>query len=140
MNFEIPPEQAEKLSPLTENDESIKEPPISIEAIRAMCEGDPDLTELGETMLSSCVEYAITVAEFKRIFVDSKGSISEEALAINSLRKSVHDRTIDDINIFSRALARAKKDNSWMKAGGLDGKNRAAYGRFALTMTLSRLK
>ena len=92
-------------------------------------------------MLKSCLEYTITVANFKKALSENKnkGEITEEVSDIDTLRRSVHNKTIDDINIFSRMLAKYEKDNSWMQEGGMDGNNRSAYGRFALTLTLSRI-
>lgn len=54
---------------------------------------------------------------------------------IDAVRKNIHDATIDSINIFSRALVKEGRDNSWMSEVSGD---RAKYGRFALTLTLSR--
>ena len=90
-------------------------------------------------MLRSCLEYTITVANFKKTMIDAKGEITEEASDADALRRSVHNKNMADINAFSRLLAKNHKDNSWMATAGMDGQNRAAYGKFALTLTLSRI-
>ncbi|MES3005481.1 MAG: hypothetical protein V4664_00890 [Patescibacteria group bacterium] len=141
MHFELASEEQEKIETLTQSSESIRNPVISVSELEHLSEGNPYLEELLETMLKSCLEYTITVANFKKTMSENKnkGEITEELSDVNTLRRSVHNKTIDDINIFSRTLAKHQKDNSWMQGGGMDGKNRSAYGKFALTLTLSRI-
>ncbi len=138
MHFEVEPTEQTDMEPLA-NSEELKTPAISLYELEAMCEGIPALEELLGTMLKSCVEYTITVANWKKKMIQNHGQVDDEFQELDASRKSIHNRAIDDINIFSRALAKHRKDNSWMSAGGMDGKNRAAYMRFAISMSLSRI-
>ena len=138
MHFELASDEKEGLSHVFSLDE-IKSPPISLLELESLCEGNEILEDILKNVLKSCLDYTITVAEFKKKLSESKGKVTEDVQDIDTLRRSVHNRNIDDINILSRTLAKYQKDNSWMSTGGMDGQNRAAYGRFALTLTLSRL-
>ena len=143
MHFELSPEYQQTIGPLSSKEGEVKKPVISIAELEALCEGNEILQELLKDMVDSCLEYTITVANFKKTFSENKDNITraaaEENSAIDTLRRSVHNKTISDINIFSRTLGKYNKNNDWMDEAGMDGQNRGAYGRFALTLTLSRL-
>ena len=49
---------------------------------------------------------------------------------IEKVRSSVHDATNTSIDILSRSLKKAGRDNSWVKK--LKAGQRAAYGKFAI--------
>lgn len=136
-HFELLPDDYKQIETLASPE--VKNPLISISELEASCENNEELLELFRSMVKSCLDYTITVARFKEAFSESKGYISDELSDIDQLRSSVHNRTIADINIFSRMLIKYNKDNGWMGKGGMDGNNRAAYGKFALTLTLSRI-
>jgi hypothetical protein len=138
MHFEVEPREQEAMGPLT-NSEELKPPAISLSELEAICEGSPVLEKLLGIMLKSCIEYTISVANWKKKMIQNHGQIDEEFQELDDSRRSIHNRAIDDINILSRALAKNGKDNSWMSTAGMDGKNRAAYMRFAISMSLSRL-
>ncbi len=134
MHFELSREQTNKVESLSTSE--VKKSPISVSDLEDLCEGNEELEEILTNMLSQCVEYVISVAKFKQIALDSKYNISEALVEIDAVRKTTHDATIDAINVFSRALARNGKDNSWM--GEVVGE-RTRYGRFALTLILNNL-
>ncbi|MEI6490345.1 MAG: hypothetical protein WCO16_01125 [bacterium] len=138
MHFEVEPIEQEQMEPLAHS-EDIKPPVISLEDLELMCDGEPVLEELLGTMLKSCIAYTITVANWKRKYIETRGEITDEFEQLDGVRRSIHDNTIADINIFSRNLAKFQKDNSWMSTAGMDGKNRAAYTRFAVSLSLSRI-
>lgn len=114
-------------------------PVVSIEQLEMLCGDDEILKELLSDMLQSCLRYTKTVARWQEVFIKNKGVRDEDLNDIDTLRSSVHDATIADINLFSRTLNKQGKDIHWMAKGGMDGRNRAAYGKFALAITLSRL-
>jgi hypothetical protein len=126
----------EKIKEHSEESE-IPRPVVSIGELETIVEGDSELHELLGYVVEACFNYTETVINFKIEFSKTKGKITDEMGGIDTLRKSVHDSTIAYINAFSRALVRKSKDNSWMQDGGMDGKNRAAYGRFAITLAMS---
>ncbi len=134
MHFEIPESKAQRVETLKGKEE--RKPHISLEALENICEDDPVLLELLQSMIDMCLEYTITVAKFKEIVTRTEGKVTDDRMEIDKIRGTVHDATMDSINIFSRALAKAGKDNSWM-AEMIGDRNK--YGRFALTLTLSRL-
>ncbi|MEI6553087.1 MAG: hypothetical protein WCO09_00805 [bacterium] len=141
MWHELAQEHRETIKPLASREGEIKSPPISVPELEKLCEGDPLLENLLETMLSSCLEYTITFANFKRIFAENQGKNTKDSATenadIDALRRTVHDTAIADINIFSRNLAKRGRDISWMDS--IDPGNRPAYTRFAVTLTMSRL-
>ncbi len=138
MHFELAQNEKENLSSLI-SPEGGRNPIISLSELEALCEGNDILEELLGNMLKSCLDYTLTVVDFKKKLSESKGNVTEEVKDVDTLRRSVHNRNIADVNIFSRTLAKYNKDNNWMFDGGMDGQNRAAYGKFALTLTLSRI-
>lgn len=119
------------------NDIEVCEPVVSIGELETIVEGDTELHELLEYVVEACFSYTETVINFKIKFSETKGEITEEMGSVDTLRRSVHDSTISYINAFSRALVKKGRDNSWMQNGGMDGKNRAAYGKFAITLAMS---
>lgn len=140
-SFELSPDEKAKIEKL--NSTEMMRPIISISELQSLCEGDEheeELKELLQDMMNSCLDYTITVAKWKEMFAEKRGHIDEDMSDSDTLRSSVHNRTIGDINLFGRSLKRWDRDNSWMDKGGMDGRNRSAYGRFALTLTFSRLE
>lgn len=134
----LSPEERESVEDLA-SPEALRLPVISIEELEQLCADNKELKELLDDMLDSCLKYTMTVARWQDEFSLHRGVQGEGMENIETLRTSVHDATIADINLFSRTLNRFGKDASWMERGGMNGRNRAAYGRFALTLTLSRL-
>ncbi len=91
-------------------------------------------------MLTYAIRYAQDVWNMK-IFTQQKGSYTEDEWAsklakIDSDRTQLHNTYIDSIAILSRALVRAERDNSWVRAlaptGTLD---RATCGKFAIMLS-----
>lgn len=138
MKFDLSPDEQTKIEVLASPE--VRKPKISIEELEALCDGDEELLELFHAMIKSCLDYTITVARWQQERNNSGGYGTEELKDADLLRGSTHDRTIADINLFGRSLGRFGKDNRWMDEDGMDGRNRAAYGKFALILTLSRLK
>jgi len=138
MRFEIPEESVEKIIGLAEKE--IPKPIISLEELEKGCEGDEDLEELLGEMLSRCLRYTESVARYKEVAMEigEADTIDFQSVFrdVDELRSRTHDVTVDSINIISRELTRKGKNSAWINQ--LAG-NRAAYGRFAITLTFSRL-
>ena len=116
------------------------EPVISETILRDICEGDPDLEPLLESMLEYSVRYAVDVWHMQK-FIHEGGfdEDPEEFKRIDDMRTRLHTTLVDSIGILSRALAKKEKNNEWVRdltqGVGLD---RAACGAFALLITYRR--
>jgi hypothetical protein len=79
------------------------------------------------------LRYAETVCRFQQIVLAGAASNEDGTREeIERVRTNIHDATMDTINILSRTMKRAGKDNSWivkLTAGG-----RAAYGKFSILL------
>ncbi|HTK32990.1 MAG TPA: hypothetical protein VL335_00375, partial [Candidatus Paceibacterota bacterium] len=71
------------------------------------------------------------VCRFEQIVLGEGQKANEDGQReeIEHVRSTIHNSTIDAINVLSRNLKKAGKDNSWISK--LNG-NRAAYGKFAI--------
>ena len=136
MSFEATEEEELRQIESIESD-AVKEPPVTVNELELMCKGNEELEEALGSMLDYCYRYTITVAQFKRIALESEGTMTEALVEIDGLRRNVHNSTIDAINIFSRLLAQNKKDNTWMEEVVGD---RTRYTRFALTLILEHMR
>lgn len=137
MHFSLSPEEYSSIDTLVSPE--VNKPIISIDELKALCEDDEDLKEILQDMIKSCLKYTITIAEWKDAQEKDAGQHTDEFHDMDKLRTQDHDAAIRDINIFSRLLRQKGKDNSFMDKGGMDGKNRAAYWKFAVTLSLSRI-
>lgn len=118
--------------------EKLISPIISFGELEKLCGEDIDLTELLHAMAEQCAKYTEDVARFLQI--EAKGHEAKESgeyHEIDAKRTRTHNATIDSINILARELSRRGRDGSWVKK--LAG-NRAAYMKFALTLTFDRLQ
>lgn len=109
-------------------------PVRTLEELYELARGNEVLERLFTEMREYMFRYTETVLEFNEIL--TKGLSDEETnrafQEMDATRTRVHNGLIDAVNIFSRALAKYDKDNSWV--GTFQGA-RAAYGRFALSAT-----
>jgi len=138
MNFDLPPEiDKEVLSGLKSKFASFKSVKTA-EDLESLCEGSEILKEMLQEVFDQCLKYTETVIEFNKILQEVEGDSGtmETLNRIDSIRKGTHDSTISTINAFSRMLAKEGRDNSWMADVS---QSRAAYTRFALTLTFSRI-
>ena len=110
--------------------EGAANPFISLANLQEQCLGDDILQECLAEMVSYSCSYTETLCRFAQIVAKGQSSNEGEARAeIERVRSRTHDATIDAINILSRALKSAGRDNSWIsKMAG----NRASYGKFAM--------
>ena len=112
-------------------------PIVNLDYLEALCEGNETLKELLKEMLNYCYRYTETTIRFHQALqeLDNPEKAKERA-ELDLETKTVHDATIDSINIFSRALARNGKDNSWMEKVG---QHRSAYAKFVFTLVFDEL-
>ncbi|MDB5244451.1 MAG: hypothetical protein JWN18_321 [Parcubacteria group bacterium] len=94
-------------------------PVISEQALRALCKGDPTLEQLFNELIKYSCRYAADVMRMQEALIatgtpDSVASAEEFAQA-DASRTRLHNTTIDQFNILSRALARAGRDNEWRR-------------------------
>ena len=116
----------------------IEKPAVALEYLKSLCEGNQTLEKLLEEMVDYFYRYTATVCEYEEVL---SGGVTEEEVNkrfqdIEEIRGIIHNATIDSVNILSRALAKAGKDNSWIQDVSA---SRATYGKFALTTALSEL-
>lgn len=115
----------------------------SLETLEKQCEGDENLQALLQDVLNSCYPYVEQVFQFD--MMNAKGILGEEEAEefrrLDKNRGLMHNAVITNINIFSKALAKAKEngnqqaDNEWMRSIASGG--RAAYMKFAVFIALS---
>ena len=127
MHFAISDEVAHRASEMV----GIKNPYISLSDLRCQCMGNEILQLCLNEMVMYSLRYAETVCRFEQIVSARHGfdtdGVREE---IERVRSTIHDSTIDAINILSRAFRSEGKGNKWITK--MSGGGRAAYGKFAL--------
>lgn len=108
-----------------------KNPFISLQDLKCLCQGDEILEFCLDDLINYSLRYAETVCRFERI-VSNGQSINEDGTRgeIERTRSTIHDSTIDAINILSRTLNKHGKDNKWITSIVRNG--RPAYGKFAI--------
>ena len=112
-------------------------PPVDLAYLELLTGGDETLENLLKEMLDYCLRYTETSIRFQKALqeLDNPEKAKERA-DLDLETKTVHDATIDSINIFSRALANAGKDSSWVAA--ISG-HRAAYAKFVFSFLFYEL-
>lgn len=110
----------------------VNNPYISLGQLEAECQGNENLELCLNEVLSHSLRYAETVCRFEQIVLGEGQKANEDGQReeIELVRSTVHDSTIDAINILSRNLKKAGKDNSWISK--LASVGRPAYGKFAI--------
>lgn len=110
----------------------------SIEFLENLCQDNETLKSLLDDMLDSCYRYTQDVFKMEQMVAlgINDSADAEEFSQIDKERTILHNTTIDNVNILSRALAKAGKDNSWVEPIYRGG--RSAYSRFALATTFNQ--
>lgn len=125
--MDVPPGVAEKALKKQE----VKNPFVSLHDLEALCEGDEDLQICLKDVIQYSLRYAETVCAFEQIVLRGQQSNEDESRKqIEVVRSTIHDATIDAVNILARQLKRAGQSNQWIQK--LKAGNRAAYGTFAV--------
>ncbi len=98
-----------------------------------------DSSELSKITFFNLVKQSFRYLETIKDLQDARddgGIGSKESQEKDLLRGRCHDATIDSINQWSRSLARADIDNSFMSGILSTPPNRAVYGMFAIGLAL----
>jgi hypothetical protein len=119
--------------------DEVHSPVISYEDLKTLVQGNEELNNALEDMLEAALQYSITVAEFKMAKDESRHQITEDLEHANARRTQIHDQNIDQINYFLALLHREGLDTSWAAKAKFGPGKRGAYGKFALTLSVSRL-
>ncbi|MDP1625161.1 MAG: hypothetical protein Q8L64_05315 [bacterium] len=113
---------------------------VPLKALEAQCD-TPILKELFENMVNDALRYAESVCRFQRIVTATAGIFDEqgERQAIEDVRGNIHDSFIGSVNILCRMMLRSgnPEKGSWRN---LIGEDRAALGRFALTIAFEYIR
>jgi hypothetical protein len=118
--------------------EGRKNPFITLESLEALCKDDETLMECLTDMVRLCLRYTETVCRFKEVVLRGQQSNEDDSRKqIEVVKTSCHDATISSVNILSRALHKAGKDNTWVKDMALQG--RAMYAKFALLIAFESI-
>jgi hypothetical protein len=104
---------------------------ISLHSLESLCQGNETLEECLHDMVMYSLRYAETVCQFGQIVARGQESNQDGSRAeIERVRSTIHDSTIDTINILSRTLGKYGKNNEWIS--NMRSVGRAAYGKFAI--------
>jgi hypothetical protein len=111
---------------------------VPLESIKSQCDGEI-LSQLFDNMLDLALHYTESICRFKRIVNKFGGSFDEsgERAAIEEVRGSIHDSFIVSVNVLCRMMLKAGKSVEWRDRIGED---RAALGRFALTLSFEAIR
>ena len=119
------PEEAKEHA---ENPDRLK-PVVDLEYLESLAEGNE--------ILDYCYRYMeISIRFQKSLHELDQTEKAEERAELDQETRIVHDATIDSINIFSRALAKEGKDNSWMEKVS---RHRVTYTRFIYSLVYNEL-
>jgi hypothetical protein len=129
MNFVISHEVSVKADTM----KGCKNPYITLHELECLCQGNETLEFCLEDMVNYSMRYAETVCRFEQIIArGQKSNVDGTRKEIEHTRSTIHDSTIDAINIFSRELKNSGKDNRWLLPIMLG--SRAGYGKFAILL------
>lgn len=125
---EIPVAVVEKAHEVVE----ISNPYTSLARLETECHRDEVLESCLDDVVAYSLRYAETVCRFEQIVIGEGQTANEDGQReeIERVRSTIHDSTIDAINVLSRNMKKAGKDNSWISK--LTNGGRAAYGKFAI--------
>lgn len=104
---------------------------ISLRSLEFQCRGSVTLMECLREMVMCSLRYTETVCRFEQIIARGHEANQDGAREeIERVRSTVHDSTIDAINVLSRSLKATGQDNQWVLK--LVNCGRAGYGKFAV--------
>ncbi len=112
---------------------------IDIEQCEKLCEIDPDFKELFEDVLNSSYKYTVDVANMEKFSREDKNTSEEDFMEADKKRSVTHDAMISTLNIMIRYVNTKNLDLD-LKWFNWQKENRAAYGRFAILLTLNVFK
>lgn len=112
---------------------------IDIDKYEELAEQDPMFEELFEDVLSTSYQYTIDVSNMEKHAREDKETSREDFIESDKKRSVTHDSMILAVNILLRYINKNELDidTRWF-AWNTD--NRAAYGKFAILLTLNLFK
>lgn len=112
--------------------------PISLKELEEMSGGDESLKKIFRDMILYCLRYTEDVFIMDRLNTvpvsDRDESWRNEYETTDTRRSTLHNTTIDSINIFSRTLRECGKSNEWLREVAKNG--RPGYAGFAIALAL----
>ncbi|MEI8249430.1 MAG: hypothetical protein WCG07_02970 [Candidatus Taylorbacteria bacterium] len=126
----LPPPVIEK----AHNTPEIRNSYVTLADLEALCVGNEILESCLREAVSYSLRYAETVCRFEQIVLGQGQTANEDGQReeIERIRSTIHDSTIDAINVLSRNLKKAGKENGWISKLTTGG--RAAYGKLAILL------
>lgn len=125
-------EVAPDVTPKAQERRDIKNPFITLQSLESLCQGETLQLCLEDVAMHS-LRYAETVCRFQQIVGHGQQSNEDGTREeIEKVRSSTHDACIASINILSRSMKKAGKNNDWITK--LSSGGRAAYGKFAILL------
>jgi hypothetical protein len=116
-------------------------PTLDIDLVQCenLCEQNEVFKELFEDVLNTSYRYTVDVANMERFARESKNTSEEDFMEADKKRSITHNSMIASLNIMIRYIQEQKLDINigwftWQK------ENRAAYGKFAILLTLNIFK
>lgn len=112
---------------------------IDIEKCERLCEQDETFKELFEDVLNTSYRYTADVANMEKFAREDKNTSEEDFMEADQKRSATHNSMIAALNIMTRYVETKDLglDLSWFD---WQKENRAAYGRFAILLTLNVFK
>ena len=112
---------------------------INIDEYEKMSETDEVFKELFEEVLNSSYRYTVDVANMEKLSRENTNTSDEDFIESDKKRTVTHNSMITSLNVMARYIETNTQDLdlswfNWQKD------NRAAYGRFAILLTLNVFK
>ena len=134
------PSAAKKMAEYTENPKMAEfiKPQVDWTEVENSCRDNEVLSELYEEMLNYFYRYTETVCQYDEILSQdlSDADVNARFQTLEEERTTIHNTTMDSVNILARNMGRLGQNNSWLQKVG---ESRADYGKLALTTIFSRL-
>lgn len=112
---------------------------IDIDQCEKMCKENEVFKELFEDVLNTSYRYTVDVANMEKFAREDKNTSEEDFVEADKKRSATHDSMISSLNIMMRYIENnnLEIDTSWFN---WQKENRAAYGKFAIILTLNVFK
>lgn len=127
----------EKISSLFR--EKLPKVDIDIDSYEKKCEEDELFKELFEDVLNTSYRYTVDVANMEKFAREDKNTSEEDFMEADKKRSATHNSMITALNIMVRYIEtkELELDLDWFN---WQTENRAAYGKFAILLTLNVFK
>ncbi len=112
---------------------------MDIESYEKKCEEDEVFKELFEDVLNTSYRYTVDVANMEKFAREDKNNSEEDFLEADQKRSATHNSMIAALNIMARYIETKELDLD-LEWFNWQTENRAAYGKFAILLTLNVFK